>query len=68
MFNKEIVIGGILTAIGLLFIATSYHPAFDGALGYTGAYLKPGPLGVGIFILIFGGIVLANGIKKYSRQ
>jgi drug/metabolite transporter (DMT)-like permease len=64
IFNKKIVIGAILTAIGVFFLARSYHPAFSG-IGYTGAHFEPALLSTGILMLIFGGILLAKGIKEY---
>ena len=68
MFNKKIIIGGILTALSVLLIAQSYNPAYSSSgFGFSsrGAYFKPEPLSLGILILIFGGITLAKGIKEY---
>ena len=58
MFNKKIVIGGILTALSgpCIYHPNSFYP--DPSVELVSLFL-------GLLLLIFGGVSLAKGIKEY---
>jgi len=65
MFNIKIIIGGILTALSGPFLYYPLYPRYRGNPDQPEAGFF---LFIGLLLLIFGGTVLAKGIKEYWRK